>query len=187
MSLAVTRGIDQLLRLDFPQSNSEIDLKRHESSVVSAIDMIDALEIMRTLFRDTSSMLGKPMYKGEREFDFIHDLKTYIEAVFLVGEDAKQCALLRRKHRSMVVLMLNPLVEQFHRSTHEEMLERYNTAIDEAILHINNNERDASADDAFVVKRVIQKAVERKNRVQATVDGILRLRRRKKKKTAKKK
>jgi len=84
MSLAVTRGIDQLLRLDFPQSNSEIDLKRHESSVVSAIDMIDALEIMRTLFRDTSSMLGKPMYKGEREFDFIHDLKTYIEAVFLV-------------------------------------------------------------------------------------------------------
>lgn len=187
MSLAVSRGIDQLLRLDFPLSESEIDTRRHASSTVDTFEMIDALETMRTLFRDTADMIGKPMYKGEREFDFIHDLKTYIEAVFLVGEDAKQSALLRRKNRSMVVLMLNPLVDQFHRSSHEEMLERYNDAIDEAVLRINENDRDASADDAFVVRRVIQKTVERKNRVQAAVDGILRLRRRKKKKTAKKK
>ena len=187
MTTAVTRGIDQLLRLDCPLSDSEIDLKRHESSTVDAFEMINALEAMRTFFEDSADMIGKPMYRGERDFDFIHDIKKYVEAVFLVGEDDKQSALLRRKNRSMVVLMLNPLVDLFQHVSHEETLERYDEVVNKAIQQIVDNERDATPDDAFVVRSVIRKEVTRRNKIQAAVDGIMRLRRRKKKRKAKKK
>ena len=187
MTSAVARGIDQLLRLDCPLSNSEIDLNRHESSTVDGFEILNALEVLREFFKTSAEMLGKPMYKGEKEFDFIHDIKGAIEGYFLAGVDQKQSALLRRKNRSMVVLMLNPIVDKFQHCSHEETLEQYDAIIDESIQFINDHDKDASPDDAYVVRRVIQKTMERKNRVQAAVDGILRLRRRKKKRKSKKK
>lgn len=187
MTQAVTRGIDRLLRLDYPQSKSEVDLRNHYGRLADSFEMIDALEYMRTFFEDSADMLGRPMYRGERTFDFIHDIKKYIEAIFLVGEDMKQSALLRRKNRSMVVLMLNPLVDLFQYKTHEETLELYDDIIDNCIQHIVESDIDATPDDAFVVRSVIQKEIARRNKTQATVDGIMRLRRRKKKRKAKKK
>lgn len=191
MAQAVTRGIDQLLRLDFPQGNTEFDLKNHIGRTVDALEMIDALEVMRHFFEDTRGMFisGKslPMYRGETEFDFIHDIKQSVEGYFLVGEDTKESALCRRKNRSMIFLMLNPLVDLFQNKTHEEMLSEYNDVIDEAINHINNTEINATADDAFVVRHIIQKEVAKRNKIQAQVDGIMRLRRRKRKKKRKKK
>ena len=187
MTTAVTRGIDRLLRLDFPPSDSEKDIEIHDQRTVDALEMIDALETTRTFFKDSHDMLGKPIYRGEREFDFIHDIKKYINAYFLVGEDAKQSALLRRKNRSMVVLLLNPVVDIFQHKTHEDTLEEYNNIIDGAIEIIVNNDITASADDAFVIRRVIQKEIEKRNHVQAAIDGIMRLRRRKKRRKKKKK
>lgn len=187
MTTVVTRGIDQLLRLDCPLSDSEIDLTRHESSTVDGFEILNALEVLRDFFKSSAECLGRPMYKGEKEFDFIHDIKGAIEGYFLVGEDQKQSALLRRKNRSMVVLMLNPIVDRFQYKSHEDTLEQYDAIIDEAIQFVVEHDKDASPDDAFVVRRVIQKTMERKNRVQAAVDGILRLRRRKKKRKSKKK
>ncbi len=189
MTIAV--GIDQLLRLDFPIGNTELDIKRHTGRTVDALEMIDALEATRHFFEDTRGMFVKgksiPMYRGEKEFDFIHDIKSAIEGYFLVGEDDKQSALCRRKYRSMVFLMLNPIVDLFQRSTHEEMLTQYNDPIDRAIAHIINNDIDASPDDAFVVRHIIAKTVAKRNKIQATVDGIMRLRRRKKRRKSKKK
>ncbi len=187
MTTAVTRGIDRLLRLDFPVGNSEDDLNFHEGRTVDAFEMINALEIMRNFFKDSRDMLGKPIYRGEREFDFIHDIKEYINSYFLVGEDFKQTAHLRGKNRSMVVLLLNPIVDIFQHKSHEETLEEYDNIIDGAIESIINNNITATADDAFVARRVIQKEIEKRNRTQATVDGIMRLRRRKKKRKKKKK
>ena len=83
--------------------------------------------------------------------------------------------------------MLNPLVDLFQRSTHEEMLTQYNEAIDHAVAHINASKITATADDAFVVRHIIQKEVAKRNKIQASVDGIMRLRRRKKRRKSKKK
>jgi len=187
MTTAVTRGIDRLLRLDFPLGNSEQQIEYHEKRTVNALEMVDALEVVRTFFKDSSDMVGKPIYKGEREFDFIHDIKEYINAYFLVGEDSNQSIRRRAKNRSMVVLLLNPIVDLFQHKFHEDVLNEYDNIIDEAIELIVNTNITASADDAFVIRRVIQKEIEKRNRVQATVDGIMRLRRRKKKRKKKKK
>ena len=85
------------------------------------------------------------------------------------------------------VLMLNPLVDLFQHVSHGETLERYDEVVNKAIQQIVDNERDATPDDAFVVRSVIRKEVTRRNKIQAAVDGIMRLRRRKKKRKAKKK
>ena len=187
MKNSVERGIDHLLRLDFPISNDELDVKRHTGRTVDALEMFDALEAMRDFFEETRGCIGKPMYKKEKEFDFIHDIKEDIKGYFLTGDDSKDSALRRRKYHSMVFLMLNPIVNLFHRDTHKEALERYNSVIDECIEYIKNNESNASAVDAFVVRRLIQKAIQRRNRVEAAVDGIMRLRNRKKRRKKKKK
>lgn len=191
MTTAVmTRGIDQLLRLDFPVG-TDLDIRHHTDRTVDALEMVDALKTIRHFFEDTRGMLvdGKsiPMYRGESEFDFIHDIKLAIKGFFLVGEDDKQSALRRRKYRSMVFLMLNPLVDLFQRSTHEEMLAQYGETVDLAIAHILDSNINATADDAFVVRHIIQKEVAKRNKIQATVDGIMRLRRRKKRRKSKKK
>jgi len=186
MTTAVTRGIDRLLRLDYPLGNSEKEIEYHEKRTVSALEMVDALEVMRTFFKDSRDMLGKPIYRGEREFDFVHDIKKYIDAFFLVGEDSDQSIQRRAKNRSMVVLLLNPIVDLFQYKSHEDMLNEYDNVIDEAIDNIVNTNITASADDAFVIRRVIQKEIEKRNRVQAAVDGIMRLRRRKKRRKKKK-
>lgn len=183
MATAVSRGISWLLRLDYPSDTSELGLKRHSGKTVNAFEMIDALEVLRTLISDTKCV-SKPMYRGEKEFDFVHDIKQAIEAYFLsarrlFGEQEKDGALRRRKCRSMVHLMLNPIVESFHNMSHEEALEVYDAVIDQAISDIIECDHDAAADDAFVVQHLIAKEVARKNRVQAAVDGIMRLRRRK--------
>lgn len=187
MTTAVTRGIDRLLRLDFPLGNSEKDLEFHEKRTVNAFEMVDALEVMRNFFKDTRDMLGKPIYRGERDFDFIHDIKEYITSYFLVGEDANQSIRRRAKNRSMVVLLLNPIVDIFQYKSHEETLNEYDNIINVTIDSIVNNNVTATADDAFVIRRVIQKEIEKRNRIQAAVDGIMRLRRRKKRRKKKKK
>jgi len=186
MSTAVTRGIDRLLRLDFPASTSEIELKRHDGRTVNALEMVEALKVMYRLFSDTSETIGKPMYRGESDFDFTDDIKRGINQYFLVGEDEKHSALRRRKNRTMVVLMLNPLVDLFHHHTHEDMLEQYTGVIDDAIQHIFDSDIEPTADDAFVVRAVITKEIAKRNRIQSAVDGIMRMRRRKKKRKSKK-
>ena len=109
---AISRGINWLLRLDFPSDSSELGLKRHYGKTVDALEIIDALEVLRTLFDDTRTVVG-PIYRGEKEFDFIHDLKQAIDGHFLAGEDVKSSALCRRKYRSLVALLLNPIVDTF--------------------------------------------------------------------------
>jgi hypothetical protein len=183
MTTAVARGIDRLLRLDYPSDTSELGLKRHYGKTVNALEMIDALEVLRSMFNDTRR-IEKPMYRGEKEFDFVHDLKQAIQSYFfesrrLFGEDEKAGILRKRKNRSMVSLLLVPIVHEFQNSTHEEALKAYDALIDDAIATINEHEKDASADDAFVIQHVISNDVARRNRTQAAVDGILRLRRRK--------
>ena len=59
------------------------------------------------------------------------------------------------------------------------MLAEYDSVIDTAIHEIMEDGQDSTADDAFVVQHVIAKEVNRRNRIQAAVDGIMRLRRRK--------
>ena len=178
MTTAVSRGINWLLRLDFPSDTSEIGLKRHAGKTVDALEMIDALEVLRIMFDETRRVEG-PMYRGEKEFDFVHDLKQAVDAYFLVGEDEKASALRRRKYRSLVALLLNPLIDGFQNLSHEEALNAYQSIIDGAISEITECDHDSAADDAFVVQHLIAKEVARRNRVQTQVDGIMRLRRRK--------
>jgi hypothetical protein len=178
MTTAVSRGINWLLRLDYPSDTSELGLKRHYGKTVDALEMIDALEVLRTLFNDVRRVEG-PMYRGEKEFDFVHDVKRAVEGYFFEGQDTKEGALRRRKYRSTVQLMLNPIIDSFHNMSHEEAMEAYDAVIDEAINEIVECEDDSAADDAFVVQHLISREVARRNRIQATVDGILRLRRRK--------
>jgi hypothetical protein len=185
MATAVSRSINWLLRLDYTSDISEHGLKQHYGRTVDAFEMIDALEILRVLFEDTRRCVGAPMYRGEKEFDFIHDLKLAVNDHFLVGEDDKDSALRRRKNRSLVVLMLNPIIDQFQNSSHEEALESYNEVIDDAISQIFECDSNPSVDDALIVRRMIQKEVARRNRVQEAVDGIMRLRRRKRRKKKK--
>lgn len=180
MHNVVSRGIDRLLRLDYPTGNSEAELRFHAGRTVNALEMIDALEVLRSLFQDTREAIGKPIYRGEVEFDFIHDIKEAIRWYFLVGEDEKTGALNRRKYNSMVMLMLNPIVDHFNRYTHKEALGLCDEKIDEAIQTILDHDTDGDAVDAMIAQRLIQKEVQRRNRVATAVDGIMRLRRRKK-------
>ena len=173
-------GIDRLLRLDYPPVD-EVKLRSHQGSTVDAFEMLDALEVLREFFGHTADMVGKPMYRGEKEFDFIRDVKADINNFFLVSDDQKEAALKRRKNRTMVVLMLNPIVDMFQYADHEVALNTYNHIIDGAVEHITNTDAESSAEDAFVVKRLIQKQVQRHNRVVDAVDGIMRLRRKKRK------
>ncbi len=178
MTTAVSRGVNWLLRLDFPSDTSDLGLKRHFGKTVDALEIIDALEVVRTMFDETRTVEG-PIYRGEKEFDFIHDMKQAVEGYFLAGEDQKDGALRRRKYRSLVALLINPLIDEFQRLSHEEALNAYDDAIDSTITEIVECEQDATADDAFVVQHVIAREVARRNKVQAAVDGITRLRRRK--------
>ena len=178
MTTVVSRGINWLLRLDYASDTSELGLNRHYGKTVDALEILDALEVLRTMFDETRTVKG-PMYRGEKEFDFVYDLKQAVENHFLAGEDQKEGALRKRKYRSLVALLLNPIIDQFQTTSHEDALNAYDAAIDGAIEEVIGCEHNATADDAFVVQHVIANEVTRRNKIQASVDGIMRLRRRK--------
>lgn len=179
MSNPVTRGIDRLLRLDYAIDRSEFGIRQHEGRTVDVLEMLDSLEVLREFFELTRDMVGKPMYRGEKEFDYIHDIKESIKGFYFAGDSEKQVALNKRKYNGLLVLLLNPIIDYFNRFSHEEALENYNSVIDDAIEHIKNSDITPSADDAFVVRALITKEVQRRNRVNTAVEGIMRLRRRK--------
>lgn len=172
------QGIDRLLRLDYPENTDEVSLKRHYGAHVDALEMIEAVEVLRFYFKDTEEMLGKAAYRGEKSFDFISELKEDIRSYYLEASSDKEGALRRRKYRTMVVLMLNPLISLFQNMSHADALNQYDEVLDRVIEYISTNEIETRKDDAFVVRHLIQKDIERHNRVTKVVDGILHLRRR---------
>ena len=198
MMQIVDRGIRWLLQLDYAPNINELELNRHYGKTVDAFEIIEALEVLRALFKETArpsdevarlgeiSMIGSAMYRGEKDFDFIHDIKKSIKLMYLEGDTLKESALLNRKNRRLVTFLLNPIIDSFYDKTHEEALKLYDLVIDEVLDFIHEHETSVNEIDSMVVQKTITKVLERKNNVQHVVDGIMRLRRRKQRRLRKK-
>lgn len=167
-------GVRRLLRLDHPQQGETE--KSHAGRTADAFDILEALEVIRKFFEDTEDMMGKKFRKGDEGFDYVSEIKKDIEEFYLSGATEKEGALNRRKYRVLVNLLLDPIVDLFRDVPHEEALKLYDGVIDNTIRYVKNSDVVANADDAFVTRRLIQKEVQRRNRVTKTVDGIHALR-----------
>jgi len=185
MRKILRQGVNRLLKLDHPQKGE--DVESHGKRTVDAYDMIESMEVLRKFFEDTKDMVGVAMRKGDKTFDYVDDIKEAVNEYYLRGASEKEGALNRRKYRALVMLLLEPMIDLFKDVSHEDALEMYDHVLDQTIRFIKNSDVVTSADDAFVQRRLIQKEVQRRNRVAKAVDGIMRLRKKAAKRKKKKK
>lgn len=176
----VKTGVNRLLKMDHPQKGESDE--QHAKRSVDAYDIIEAMEVLRKFFGDTEDAVGMKARQGDKEFNYLKEIRDMVDEYYLRGDTEVKGALNRRKYRAMIQVLVNPMLDLFRFMTHEEALKNYNDVLDGVIQYVKNSDVVASADDAFVQRRLIQKEVQRSNKVARAVDGIMALRNKKRKK-----
>lgn len=174
-------GVSRLLKMDHPQKGETEE--QHSKRAVDAYDLIEAVEVVRKFFEDTKDAVGVKMRHGDKDFDYLKEIRNMVDEYYLQGETDKEGALNRRKYRAMVQVLIQPMLDLFRGVSHEKALDVYDDVLDSVVRFVKNSDVVSSADDAFVQRRMIQKEVQRSNKVSRAVDGIMALRRGKKRKS----
>lgn len=193
----VKRGLEKMMRMDAPASDSKEDMEKHakDRRVVDSFDMIEALEVVRKMFDEAKKTYtqkvqtdrgevdtSKGHRRGEKTFDFLKDVKGAIESYYMAGRTEVEGTLKKRKYRALVMLVLNPLVNTFKDKSPEEVFNTYNDVIDNMIKFVKDSEIVPTADDAFVARKAVQREVRQAQNVKKAVDGIMKLRKKSQKK-----
>lgn len=167
-------GVTRLLKMDHPQKG-ETD-EQHAKRSVDAFDIMEAIEVLRKFFEDTKDAVGTKMRRGDADFDYLREIRNMVNEYYLQGSTEKEGALQRRKYRAMVQVLIEPMLDLFKGVPHQKALDVYDSVLDSVIRYVKNSDVITHADDAFVQRRLIQKEVQRNNKVTRTVDGIMALR-----------
>lgn len=174
----VFQGIDRLLRIDTIKGSTEQELDNYYSKHVNVLELLEAFEVFRYFVRDTIDMIGKPKYhKDGPEFDFVTELMADMESYYKHEN--------KMKYSKMLLFVFEPLIKLYQDVPHEEAVKQYEMMIERCIEFIMNNESEANDFDAAVVNKVLKLEYQALCKRRATLEvvaGIMRLRRKKRKK-----
>lgn len=133
----------------------------HEVKYVQdELDLIEALEFVRQKFHETEHLIGKPMYKGQKAFDVVEDIRRDVEEFYLTGREPRDCAIARKKYGSMICLVIDPVLHFMNQFEHRTAIKRIDGVINEIISFIKNNDVVAHYDDAVVIKQIVRNLVQ---------------------------
>lgn len=153
-STAVLDSVTQFLKLTPLR-----DDPKHTKWIRDEFDLLEALDITKDCYHDTIRMIGKPMYVGDKEFDFTEDVKRAVEENLLNCRDPKD-QLIQRKHNiTMYHLVIEPIIDQLATFQHTDVLsniDEYIAAVSKALL---DNPVDPHIDDAIVAREIINAKV----------------------------
>lgn len=121
-------------------------------------DLRLALEQVADNLKDTSSMVGKQMYRNQ-PFSFTNDVKLAMEETLLVGEDTRETAGLRRRNLTMYHLVLEPVIDQLGELSHKEALDQAQDFINSVYKLATTTEVNGHYDDAVVAKAIVKSMV----------------------------
>lgn len=145
----ITDGVRKMLRMKALRDNAS-----ESKWILDEEDILDALELVREKFRDTSRMLNKQMHQ-DRAFDFVDDVHKEIQEYFLTGQTPAETALNRRKNLTLYHMVLEPLIDAFKAFTHEEALKYVDRIIDGVKKIVEQSDVPSHYDDALVAKEQI--------------------------------
>lgn len=135
------------------------DDPRHTKWVRDEFDLAEALEITRDYYHDTARMVGKPMYVGDRTFDFTEDVKRAVEEHLLGCRDQSQVLIQRKHNITMYHLVIEPIIDHIGTLTHQEALATIDQYTADTINALMSSTIDPHMDDAVVARELVNMAV----------------------------
>lgn len=135
--------------------------KREIKYVQDELDLIEALEFVRQKFHETAHLNNKPLYKNQKTFDFIGDIKREIEEYYnITGGDFHNRIVAYKKYGAMLCLVIDPVLNFMSQFEHHIAVEKIDDVIGEVISYIKNNEITTHYDDAIVIKQIVRKMIQ---------------------------
>ena len=153
-SPAVLDNITQFLKLTPLR-----DDPRHERWIRDEYDLLDALSITKDCYTDTQRMMGKPMYVGDKIFDFTEDVKRGVEENLLNCRDPKDQMVHRKRNITMYHLVIEPIIDHLSSHAHQEVLDSVASYFEAASISVVTNPVEAHMDDAIVAREMINAKV----------------------------
>lgn len=153
---------------------------KHARWVRDEFDLREAVDITRVCYHDTARMLGKPMYVGDKEFDFTEDVKRAVEENLLNCRDPKDVFVQRKHNITMYHLVIEPIIDQLATLPHVDVLALVDGYMDAVVESIMTNPTNPHMDDAIVAREMVNATV----RERDTIRKQQKLNRRTKKKPA---
>lgn len=135
------------------------DDPRHTKWIRDEFDLLEALAITKGCYQDTERMIGKPMYVGDKDFDFTEDVKRAVEENLLNCRDPKDQMVHRKRNITMYHLVIEPIIDQLSKLLLPDVLvavDGYFAAVETAVL---TNPVEAHFDDAIVAREMINAKV----------------------------
>jgi hypothetical protein len=139
---------------------------RHERWVRDEFDLLDALDITKQCYHDTSRMIGKPMYVGDVGFDFTEDVKRAVEENLLGCRDPKDVLLQRKRNVTMYHLVVEPIIQHLSTLRHQELLTVVDTYFQAVADLIMNDPVDPHLDDAIVAHEMVKASVRERESIR---------------------
>ena len=142
------------------------DDPKHTRWVRGEYDLIEALEITRDYYHDTSRMVGKAMYVGEKEFDFTEDVKRAVEEHLLGHRDQSQVLVQRKHNITMYHLVIEPIIDHLHQLSHLEVLSTVYQYFSAVIEFLRTSDCDPHMDDALVARELVNMSVRERDAIR---------------------
>jgi hypothetical protein len=142
------------------------DDPKHTRWVRDEFDLIEALEITRDYYHDTSRMVGKAMYVGEKEFDFTEDVKRAVEEHFLGHRDQSQVMVQRKHNITMYHLVIEPIIDHLSQLSHYDVLACAHQYFSDVINALLSSDCDPHMDDAVVARELVNMSVRERDAIR---------------------
>lgn len=153
-SPAVLDSITQFLKLTPLREDP-----RHAKWIRDEFDLLEAISITRDCYHDTQRMIGKPMYVGDKDFDFTEDVKRAVEENLLNCRDPKEQMVHRKRNITMYHLVIEPIIDQLSKLQLPDVLATVDGYFDAVGTAVLTNPVDAHFDDAIVAREMINAKV----------------------------
>ena len=142
------------------------DDPKHTKWVRDEFDLVEALEILLGCYNDTRRPANKPMYVGDKSFDFTEDVKRAIEENLLGARDQKDILINRKYNITMYHLVIEPIIHSVSTMQHADVLDGIELYIKTIINEVLTSDIDPHMDDAIVMREIINAAVRERDAIR---------------------
>lgn len=130
------------------------------SRIRDEFDLIDTLDTISQLVKDTKSMLGKQKYR-DQEYDFVRQVREDVEELLIGGRDPHSAAIAKHRNHLMYRLVVEPFINNLAQYEHVWIVDNIDILVNEMIEHIKNCQIDTTMDDAELAREEAAVLIER--------------------------
>lgn len=161
ISSSVIQSVNQYIKLTPLR-----EIPKYQGRILDENDLIEALDITLQSLKETERMLDKPMYAGEKAFDFVEDAKRALEEVYLSSRETKDVMMQRRKHLIMYHLVVEPVIEDLGNCDHRLMLQCVEGYINALKHYILESDIEVQMDDAVVMLEIVKARIRQREELR---------------------